>query len=111
MHKMGFLRGAVLGLLAGLLVAPKSGKETRDNIKKHYEEITDRICDEVSRMKAITKETYAEVVGAVVCGFEEARKITAEEAVEIKEELKKGFEEIRKSHEKDRKSAASKNKK
>ena len=109
MKIMGFVRGAVLGLLAGLLVAPRSGKETRDNLKKHYEEITDRICAELSRMKVLTKETYAEVVGAVVRGFEEARKITTEEAAEIKEELKKGFEEIRKSHEKDQKSAASEN--
>jgi hypothetical protein len=60
-------------------------------------------------MKDITKETYTEVVGAVVRGFEEARKITSEEAAEIKEELKKGFEEIRKSHEKDQKSAVSEN--
>jgi gas vesicle protein len=106
---MGFLRGAMLGLLAGLLVAPKSGKETRDNLKKHYEEITDRICAELSRMKVITRETYSEVVGAVVRGFEEAKKITTEEATEIKEELKKGFEEIRTSHAKDQKSAAAEN--
>jgi gas vesicle protein len=107
--KMGFLRGAMLGLLAGLLVAPKSGKETRDNLKKHYEEITDRICEELARLKVITRETYSEVVVAVVRGFEEARKITAEEAAEIKDELKKGFEEIRTSHAKDQKAAASEN--
>jgi len=109
MKKMGFIRGAVLGLLAGLLAAPRSGKDTRDNIKKHYEEITDRICEELGRLKVITRETYADVVGAVVHGFEEARKISSEEAAEIKEELKKGFEKIRKSHERDQKSAASEN--
>jgi len=98
MTKLGFLRGALLGLMAGLLVAPRSGKATRDNIKRHYEEISDRISDELSRIKDITQETYTQVVGAVVHGFVEAKKITADEAAEIKNELKKGFEEIQKSH-------------
>lgn len=98
MKKWGFLRGALLGLMAGLLVAPRSGKETRENIKKHYEEISDRISEELSRMKDVTQETYAQVVGAVVDGFTEAKKITADEATAIKAELKKGFEEIRASH-------------
>jgi len=106
MIKMGFVRGAVLGLLAGLLVAPRSGKETRDNFKKLYEEITERICEELGRLKVITRETYTEVVGAVVRGFEEARKITSDEASKIKDELKKGFEEVKASHERDQKAAS-----
>ena len=98
MTKLGFLRGALLGLLAGLLVAPRSGKETRENMKKHYEEISDRIAEELCHIKDITQETYTQVVGAVVHGFVEAKKITADEAAEIKSELKKGFEDIRESH-------------
>ena len=98
MTKLGFLRGALLGLMAGLLVAPRSGKETRENIKRHYEEISDRISEELSRMKEVTQETYTQVVGAVVHGFVEAKKITADEAAQIKSELKKGFEDIRESH-------------
>jgi gas vesicle protein len=101
MTKSAFLRGALLGLIAGILVAPRSGKETRENIKKHYEEISDRISEELSRLKVITKETYAQVVGSVVHGFVEAKKITSDEAAELKGELKKGFEEIRKSHQKE----------
>ena len=101
MKTSGFLRGALLGLIAGLLVAPRSGKETRENIKKHYGEISDRISEELSRLKVITKETYAQVVGSVVHGFVEAKKITSDEAAELKGELKKGFEEIRKSHQKE----------
>jgi len=101
MKTPGFLSGAVLGLIAGLLVAPRSGKETRENIKKHYEEISDRISEELTRLKDITKETYAQVVGSVVHGFVEAKKITSDEAAELKGELKKGFENIRKSHQKE----------
>ena len=101
MAKLGFLRGALLGLMAGLLVAPRSGKEMRENIKKHYEEISDRISEELSRFKDITQETYTQVVATVVHGFVEAKKITSDEAAELKTELKKGFEDIRKSHQKE----------
>ena len=98
MTKLGFLRGALLGLMAGLLVAPRSGKETRENIKRHYEAISDRISEELSRMKDVTRETYTQVVEAVVHGFVEAKKITADEAAAVKNELQKGFEDIRESH-------------
>jgi gas vesicle protein len=98
MTKLGFLRWALLGLLAGLLTAPRSGKETRENIKKHCEAISDLISEELSRMKDVTQDTYAQVVEAVVHGFVEAKKITADEAAAIKSELKKGFEDIRASH-------------
>lgn len=101
MSKSTFLSGALLGLIAGLLVAPRSGKETRKNIKRHYEEISDRISEELSRLKDITKETYAQVVGIVVHGFVEAKKITSDEAAELKSELKKGFKDIRKSYQKE----------
>jgi len=98
MTKLAFLRGALLGLMAGLLVAPRSGKETRENIKRHYEEISEGISEELSRLKDITQETYAQVVATVVHGFVEAKKITSDEAAELKSELKKGFENVRKSH-------------
>lgn len=106
MMKMGFVRGALLGLLAGFLVAPRSGKETRDNIKKHYEEIAARVAEELCRLKEISSETYAQVVGSVVRGFEQTKKITAKEAKAIVQELKGGYEEVRRSHEKEAKVAA-----
>jgi gas vesicle protein len=101
MKTSGFLRGAILGLIAGLLVAPRSGKETRETIKKRYGEISERVSEELSRLKDITKETFGQVVGTVVHGFVEAKKITSDEAAELKGELKKGFEDIRKSHRKE----------
>ena len=36
---IGALVGAVTGLIAGVLTAPKSGRETRDDIKKKAEEL------------------------------------------------------------------------
>ncbi len=36
---IGALIGAAAGLVAGVLTAPKSGRETRDDIKKKAEEL------------------------------------------------------------------------
>lgn len=53
---LGVIIGAAAGIIAGLLTAPKSGKETRQDIKKHAEEMKrtgteklDQLEDEVKR--------------------------------------------------------------
>jgi gas vesicle protein len=38
-----FVLGSLIGVALGVLYAPKSGKETRSNIKKFGEEITDTV--------------------------------------------------------------------
>lgn len=39
---IGALIGAAAGLVAGVLTAPKSGRETRDDIKKKAEELKNK---------------------------------------------------------------------
>ena len=39
---IGAIVGAIAGLAAGVLTAPKSGRETRDDIKKKAEEMKDK---------------------------------------------------------------------
>jgi gas vesicle protein len=99
MLKFRFLKGALVGVIAGILMAPKSGKETRGEIKRYYEEISDRISEELARMKEVSRETYDQVVSSVILSYQEARKITAREAELIKQTLADGFEKIRRTHE------------
>ena len=99
MAKMSFLKGALIGVVAGILVAPMSGKKIRDNVKKYSQEISKRITEELSRLKGITKDTYTKVVDSVVQGFVEAKKITVEEAKEIRDQLKEGYDKVRQAHE------------
>lgn len=42
---LGLVIGALTGLVAGILSAPKSGKETRDELKKKAEDIKDKAVD------------------------------------------------------------------
>jgi gas vesicle protein len=40
---LAFVLGSLIGAVLGVLYAPKPGKETRSNIKKFGEEITDTV--------------------------------------------------------------------
>ncbi len=53
---VSFIAGATAGVVAGLLLAPKSGKETRQKIAKKASEIKDVL---EARLKSFKKEkTY-----------------------------------------------------
>lgn len=91
----GVAVGAVAGAIAALLLAPKSGKETRDEIKAHLEEIKHKIVTELEAAGDFTKAKYEAVVNAVVGQYEDAKQITAEEAADIRATLEEGFESVK----------------
>jgi gas vesicle protein len=47
-----FVGGAVLGAVAGILFAPKSGEETRKEIKDYASKVKDEVADAAQRTKA-----------------------------------------------------------
>jgi len=55
--KAGVVASAVgAGVLAGLMLAPKSGKETRKDIKDKFDETKDSIEDKADKMKDDLKD-------------------------------------------------------
>ena len=96
--KLRFLKGVLFGVLAGIFLAPKAGKETRDELKKTYGEITDLITEELSRLKEVTADAYNQVIKSVVNVYVETKKITKIEADQIVAELKDGYDKIRFAH-------------
>jgi gas vesicle protein len=96
--KLRFLKGVLFGALAGILLAPRAGKETRDEIKKTYGDITDRITEELSCLKEVSSEAYDQIVQSVVNAFTETKKITKTEAEQLIAELKEGYDKIRFAH-------------
>lgn len=92
---VGAAMGVLAGAVAGILLAPKSGKETRADLKKHYEEMKDAIAAELSKAGKFSKDTYSKVVKKVVSGYEKGKKITKEEAVEAIDKLESGFESVK----------------
>ena len=90
-----FLYGGLTGLVAGLLLAPKSGEATRQELRVTYFEMKDLIMRDLAKIKKISKETYESVITSVVGGYEEAKLITAREAAQIRGELRLGYDRIR----------------
>lgn len=87
---------AVAATIATLLLAPKSGKETREDIKSYIHEMKDKIADELTKMGDIPKDAYNELVEKIVKVYELEKKITAEEAEDIRQKLDQNYEEIKK---------------
>ena len=92
---VGAVVGGVAGAIAAILLAPKSGKETRDAIKANLEEIKDKIAAEFGKAGEFTKKKYQEVLKAVIAEYEAAEKITVAEAREIEARLRGGYEALK----------------
>jgi gas vesicle protein len=86
--------GVLAGAIAGILFAPQSGKETREDIAKYLNEIKEKIADELSKVGKITKEKYDEVVAKVVKIYEMEKKISSEDSADIKGRLEKNYNEV-----------------
>lgn len=92
--------GILAGAIAGVLLAPKSGKETREDIKKYLTEMKDKIADKLEKAGDVSKAKYIEISNQVVAGYEASKKITAAEAKKIKKDLADGYIEVKKAVEK-----------
>ena len=70
----GLLAGAALGALAGILLAPSSGEETRRKIKKMVEDNNDLIRD----TKEKTEVLIAKTMSAIEQGFDKIGQVVDE---------------------------------
>lgn len=90
-----FAVGALAGALAGVLFAPKAGKETRKDIKETAEKIKNDIAKRLSALREITQDRYEAIVRSVVDGYKKRQQLTAKQAKAVKADLKKGFKSIK----------------
>jgi gas vesicle protein len=88
--------GVIAGAIAGILLAPKSGKETRADIANYLGEMKDKIADELSKIGKVTKENYDKIVKKVVKVYELEKKITPKDAEDVINKLSDNFESVKK---------------
>lgn len=89
--------GVLAGAIAGILLAPKSGEETRADIGKYVTEMKDKIAVELSKAGKVTKETYNEIVGKIVKVYELEKKISTDDAKDIIKKLDDNYEQVKKA--------------
>jgi|GEM_PF-866321 len=97
----GAILGVVAGVLGGILLAPKSGPETRGKLMNSFSEIKDKVAHKLEAATEFSKGVYDRIVGETVASYRIADKITPEEAAKISEIFEKGFADIEKILEKE----------
>lgn len=59
---LGFLGGMAIGAIAGLLLAPEKGSETRKALQKFASDVADAVEDSLHNAIDGVKENYADVM-------------------------------------------------
>jgi len=106
----GLLFGAVVGVTAGILLAPKSGSETREDIKKFSSDVQDKaqelyysarkdlekkMRDLKAAGKRIDIDAYKKLVGKVVDELQNDSDVASSTAKKIGEQLNSDWNEIK----------------
>lgn len=107
----GVALGALAGAAAGILFAPKSGKETRKDIEKLakdtkekgvelYEKAKKEVAKKIENVqkagKKIDGEDYKKIVDEIVEGFKGNGKVTEEASKKLGELLREDWKEVKK---------------
>ena len=111
----GVFIGAIAGAVAGVLLAPKSGVETREDIKKLAEDVGDKANELYTKAvtvlkekldsfkkagKQINQERYLELVTQVVDEIKKDGLVTADAAKKISAQLKTDWTNVKEELEK-----------
>ena len=98
----GLIVGSLGGAIAGILLAPKSGEETREDIKKLAIDLKEKAIDTYNKAKLevekkieqlkgagekIDESKYKRIVGEVVEEFKKDSQITSAAAKKLGEQL------------------------
>jgi gas vesicle protein len=86
---LAFLGGAVAGVVAGILLAPKSGEETRRDLKRYARRAEEEVLEMAKEARAALDET-----------IERGKQFIAEKRVDVEAAVKAGKEAMKDKMEK-----------
>jgi gas vesicle protein len=86
---LAFLGGAVAGVVAGILLAPKSGEETRRDLKRYARRAEEEVLEKAKEAKAALDET-----------IERGKQFIAEKRADVEAAVKAGKEAMKDKMEK-----------
>jgi gas vesicle protein len=92
----GGLIGAVLGVAAGMLMAPKSGKKMRADIKHLSGDFFNYMAPKIKKLKHLTEKEYNDLVTAGVTNFGKLKKLSVLQQKELIAEAKKSWKHLNK---------------
>lgn len=92
----GALVGAVLGVAAGMLLAPESGKKLREDIKKLPGDFYRYMAPRVKKLKKVGEKQYDAFVDEGVKNYVKAKKLSVSEEKMLKNETRRFWKNIKK---------------
>ena len=90
---VGFFVGAAMGVMGALLLAPKSGRELRDELVDEGRKLRDRAVDEGRRVRARTEEVASELKQRGEAAYQKSREGISE-TTETAKKAAKGVKEV-----------------
>lgn len=94
-----FLRGAAVGALfasvATLLLAPKAGKKTRDDVGRLVKSLSEKLGAELEGTSKLSRERYDEIISKTLEEFSKGKQLTKEFVNDLSLILKKYFKEVK----------------
>jgi gas vesicle protein len=90
----GIITGLAIGGVLGVLFAPKSGKQTRQDLKKAYRATSKDIARRMNDLEDISQSKYDQIVDAVVNEYQKLDPITQEQIETLKTTLQEKWNEV-----------------
>lgn len=87
---------AALGAVAGMLLAPESGKKLRRDIKKTAGQLYRDAMPQLKKMRNVGKAEFEKFMGAAASKFASAKKLSAVEKKQLIKEAKGAWGKIKK---------------
>jgi gas vesicle protein len=93
----GIMAGLAIGGAIGVLFAPKSGRQTRQDLKKAYRATSKDIARRMNDLEDISQSKYDQIVDAVVNEYQKLDPITQEQIEALKATLQDKWNEVAKA--------------
>lgn len=90
---VGFFVGAAMGVMGALLLAPKSGRELREELADEGRKLRDRAVDESRRVRERTEEVASEIRHRGEAAYQKGREGLSE-TKESAKKAAKGVKEV-----------------
>lgn len=92
----GALTGAVLGVVAGIMLTPESGKELRNDLKKKTAEFYRYFGTQLKKIEKVSEKDYKIMVKKAMETYGKAKKLSQDEIKEITKNAENYWKHLKK---------------
>src|SRR3989344_439891 len=93
----GGLVGMTLGVAAGIMLAPESGKKFRGDIKKKSAEFYAYLAPKLKKIKKVGEEEYDSFLNNAIKSFAKTKHLSKKEISSLVSQAKKSWKHIKKT--------------